>query len=193
MILPIYVYGQPVLRQETEEIDQNYPNLKQLIADMFETMQQADGVGLAAPQIGLSIRLVVIDLDVMGEDFPEYKGFRKAYINPYIEEYDESKMDSMEEGCLSLPGIHEAVKRPTRIKVSYLDEDFNLHEEWVDGYLARVMQHEFDHLDGKVFTDRISPLRRQMVKGKLTMLLKGRVHASYKTKRVVKNSFDKVT
>lgn len=193
MILPIYVYGQPVLRQETEEIDQNYPNLKQLIADMFETMQQADGVGLAAPQIGLSIRLVVIDLDVMGEDFPEYKGFRKAYINPYIEEYDESKMDSMEEGCLSLPGIHEAVKRPTRIKVSYLDEDFNLHEEWVDGFLARVMQHEFDHLDGKVFTDRISPLRRQMVKGKLTMLLKGRVHASYKTKRVVKNSFDKVT
>lgn len=193
MILPIYVYGQPVLRQETEELDQNYPNLKQLIADMFETMQQADGVGLAAPQIGLSIRLVVIDLDVMGEDFPEYKGFRKAYINPYIEEYDESKMDSMEEGCLSLPGIHEAVKRPTRIKVSYLDEDFNLHEEWVDGFLARVMQHEFDHLDGKVFTDRISPLRRQMVKGKLTMLLKGRVHASYKTKRVVKNSFDKVT
>lgn len=186
MILPIYVYGQPVLRQETEEIDQNYPNLKQLIADMFETMQQADGVGLAAPQIGLSIRLVVIDLDVMGEDFPEYKGFRNAYINPYIEEYDESKMDSMEEGCLSLPGIHEAVKRPTRIKVSYLDEDFNLHEEWVDGFLARVMQHEFDHLDGKVFTDRISPLRRQMVKGKLTMLLKGRVHASYKTKRVVK-------
>lgn len=186
MILPIYVYGQPVLRKDTEEIDQNYPNLKQLITDMFETMQQADGVGLAAPQIGLSIRLVVIDLDVMGEDFPEYKGFKKAYINPYIEEYDESKMDSMEEGCLSLPGIHEAVKRPTRIHVSYYDEDFNFHDEWVEGFLARVMQHEFDHLDGKVFTDRISALRRQMVKGKLAMLLRGRVHASYKTKRVVK-------
>lgn len=186
MILPIYVYGQPVLRAETEEIGPDYPNLQQLIADMFETMQHADGVGLAAPQIGLSIRLVVIDLDILAEEFPEYKGFRKAYINPYIEEYDESHTDSMEEGCLSLPGIHEAVKRPTRIHVTYLDENFQLHDEWVEGYLARVMQHEFDHLDGKVFTDRISPLRRQMVKGKLALMLKGRVHASYKTKRFTK-------
>lgn len=186
MILPIYTYGQAVLRQEAEDIDNTYPALPELIANMFETLTQADGVGLAAPQIGLPIRLVVIDLDVLGEDFPEYKEFRKAYINPYIEEYDDTKTETMEEGCLSLPGIHESVKRPTRIHVTYLDDKFVEHDEWVEGYLARVMQHEFDHLDGKVFTDRISPMRRQMVRGKLGALLKGKVHASYKVARAKK-------
>lgn len=149
MVLPIYIYGQPVLRKVSQDIAPDYPNLKELIANMFETLTASDGVGLAAPQIGLDIRLVVIDLDVLSEDFPEYKDFRKAYINPHILEYDESNMSSSEEGCLSLPGIHESVKRPTRIHVKYMDEDFKEHDEWVDGYLARVMQHEFDHLDAK--------------------------------------------
>ena len=155
MVLPIYIYGQPVLRKVSQDIAPDYPNLKELIANMFETLTASDGVGLAAPQIGFDIRLVVIDLDVLSEDFPEYKDFRKAYINPHILEYDESNMSSSEEGCLSLPGIHESVKRPTRIHVKYMDEDFKEHDEWVDGYLARVMQHEFDHLYAKMFIDRL--------------------------------------
>ena len=130
MVLPIYIYGQPVLRKVSQDIAPDYPNLKELIANMFETLTASDGVGLAAPQIGLDIRLVVIDLDVLSEDFPEYKDFRKAYINPHILEYDESNMSSSEEGCLSLPGIHESVKRPTRIHVKYMDEDF----VWALGY-----------------------------------------------------------
>lgn len=186
MILPIYIYGQPVLRKESQDIDASYPELKTLIADMFETLTASDGVGLAAPQIGLDIRLAVIDLDVLSDDLPEYKDFRKAYINPHILEYDESKTENMEEGCLSLPGIHENVKRPTRIKVRYQDEDFNEHEEWVEGYLARVMQHEFDHLDAKMFIDRVSPLRRQLINGKLKAILQGRFRCAYRTKAVRK-------
>lgn len=122
MILPIYVYGQPVLRKEAEDITPDYPNLKELIANMFETMNRADGVGLAAPQIGLPIRVVTIDLDVMSDDLPEFKDFRRAYINPHILEVGGEEV-SMEEGCLSLPGIHETVKRPDRIHVTYLDEE----------------------------------------------------------------------
>ncbi len=182
MILPIYTYGQAVLRKEAENITPDYPGLKELIADMFETMYKSDGVGLAAPQIGRAIRVAVISLDVLKDDFPEYEGFNKAYINPHIIEADTSDTEQMEEGCLSLPGIHEPVRRPKRIRVKYMDEDFTEHDEWVDGYLARVMQHEFDHLDGKVFTDRLSPLRKQMIKGKLASLLKGKVHCSYKVK-----------
>lgn len=186
MILPIYIYGQPVLRKVSEDITSDYPNLKELIANMFETLTASEGVGLAAPQIGLNIRLSVLDLDVLKDDFPEYKGFRKAYINPHIIEYDDSKVETLEEGCLSLPGIRESVKRATRILVKYNDENFNEHEEWVDGYLARVMQHEFDHLDAKMFIDRVSPLRRQLIKGKLKALLQGHYHCSYRTKPVKK-------
>lgn len=182
MFLPIYTYGMPILRKEATDISPDYPNLKQLIADMFETMYKSDGVGLAAPQIGKAIRVVVITLDVLKDDYPEYKGFNKAYINPHILEYDDSKTESMEEGCLSLPGIHEPVRRPTRIRVKYQDEAFQEHEEWVDGYLARVMQHEFDHLDGRLFVDRVSPLRKQMIRGKLGQMLKGKVRCSYKIK-----------
>ena len=182
MILPIYVYGQPVLRKVAEDITPDYPNLKELIANMFETMVHADGVGLAAPQIGLPIRVVTITLDPLSEEYPEFKDFNKAYINPHILEYDDTETDSMEEGCLSLPGIHEPVRRPTRIRVSYLDEDFQPHDEWVEGYLARVMQHEFDHLDGKMFVDHLSMLRKQMVKGKLGNLLKGNFRCAYKVK-----------
>lgn len=182
MILPIYIYGQPVLRKVAEDITPDYPNLKELIADMFETLTESDGIGLAAPQIGKAIRLVVIDLDVLSEDLPEYKGFKKAFINPHIVEYDDDNTDTSEEGCLSLPGIHEKVVRPTRIHVTYMDEDMQQHDEWVDHYLARVMQHEFDHLDGKMFIDRVSPLRKQMIKGKLRSLLQGRYRCDYRTK-----------
>ena len=186
MILPIYTYGQPVLRKISQDITPDYPNLKELIANMFETLTESDGVGLAAPQIGLDIRLVVIDLDVLSEDLPEYKDFRKAYINPHILEYDDINVDSSEEGCLSIPGIYESVKRPTRIHVKYVDEDFNEHDEWVEGHLARVMQHEFDHLDAKMFIDRISPLRKQLIKNKLKAILQGRFKCSYRVKAVRK-------
>lgn len=182
MILPIYTFGQPVLRKVAEDIDQDYPELEQLIANMWDTLARSEGIGLAAPQIGLPIRLVIIDLDVISEDLPEYKGYRHVFINPYIEEVDDTNTDTMEEGCLSLPGIHEAVKRPTRIHVTYQDENFVEHDEWVEGYLARVMQHEFDHLDGQVFTDHLTGLRRQMVKSKLNMLAKGKFRCAYKVK-----------
>ena len=162
MILPIYVYGQPVLRKVAEDITPDYPNLKELIENMFETMVHADGVGLAAPQIGLPIRVVTITLDPLSEEYPEFKDFNKAYINPHILGVGGEEVN-MEEGCLSLPGIHETE---------------------VEGYLARVMQHEFDHLDGKMFIDHISPLRKQMIKGKLNTMLKGKARSSYKMKQV---------
>lgn len=183
MILPIYIYGQPVLRKVAEDVTPEYPELKTLIANMFETLDASNGVGLAAPQIGLAIRVVVIDLDVLSEEFPEYKGFRKAFINAHILEYDdESEKASSEEGCLSIPGISEKVTRPTRIHVKYLDEEMQGHDEWVEGYLARVMQHEFDHLEGTMFIDRLSPLRKNMIAGKLKNILKGKFRCSYRTK-----------
>ena len=185
MILPIYVYGQPVLREVAQDITPDYPNLKELISNMFETMGHADGVGLAAPQVGLPIRVVVINLDVLSDDLPEYKGFRKAYINAHILEVGGDEV-SMEEGCLSLPGIHETVKRGNRIRVKYLDEELVEHDGIVEGYLARVMQHEFDHLEGTMFIDHLSALRKQMIKGKLGALLKGKVHCDYKVKSVRK-------
>lgn len=183
MILPIYIYGQPVLRKVAQDIAPDYPNLKDLIANMFETMDNAEGVGLAAPQIGLPIRVVVINLDVLSDELPEFKGFRKAYINPHILETS-GELEDMEEGCLSLPGIHENVKRAGKIHVTYLDEDLQPHDEMVEGYLARVMQHEFDHLDGKMFIDRISTLRKQMIRGKLGSMLKGKVRCAYRYKAV---------
>lgn len=183
MILPIYLYGQPVLRKVAEDITPDYPNLKELISNMFETMYRADGVGLAAPQIGLPIRIVVIDLDVLSDENPEFKDFHKAYINPHILETSGEEIN-MEEGCLSLPGIHETVKRTNKIHVKYMDEDFIEHDEIVEGYLARVMQHEFDHLEGKMFIDHLSPLRKQMIKNRLNALLKGKSSCSYKVKPV---------
>ena len=186
MILPIYIYGQPVLRKVAEDIQTDYPDLDQLLQNMRETLAESEGIGLAAPQIGKSIRVVIVDLDPLSEDMPEYKDFRKSYINPHIIEYDDEKTNTMEEGCLSLPGIHEKVTRPTRIRVKWLDEQMQPHEEWVDGYLARVMQHEFDHLDGKMFVDRVSPLRKQLIKSKLRALLQGRYRCGYRTKAVVK-------
>ncbi len=182
MILPIYLYGQPVLRKVAEDVDRDYPGLGQLMQDMRDTLAKSEGIGLAAPQVGQSVRLVLIDLNVISDDMPEYKGFTRFYINPRIKEYDKSGMESGEEGCLSLPGIHEKVSRPTRIHVTYLDEDFQPHDEWVTGYLARVMQHEFDHLEGVVFTDHIKGLRRQLVRSKLADLQRGRYSCSYKVR-----------
>jgi peptide deformylase len=181
MILPVYLYGQPVLRKVAEDITPDYPHLDELIHTMFETMDGADGVGLAGNQIGLPIRIVVITLDLFSDQYPEYKGFRKVFINARILETEGEETD-LEEGCLSLPGIHEHVKRPSRVHVKYMDEHFTEHDEMVEGYLARVMQHEFDHLDGKLFIDHISPLRKQMIKGKLNGFIKGKFQCSYKMK-----------
>lgn len=185
MILPIYTYGLPVLRKVAEDITPDYPELHQLIENMQETLVRADGVGLAAPQIGLPIRLVIIDLRPLAEDMPEFADFRKTYINAHVIDTD-GEEEQMEEGCLSLPGIHEKVSRPTKVHVQYLDEQFVAHDEWVEGYLARVMQHEFDHLEGHMFIDHLSPLRRQMNKSKLNALIAGKVRADYKIKSLKK-------
>lgn len=186
MTLPIYTYGMPVLRKVAQDITPDYPELNVLIQNMWETLADSEGIGLAAPQIGRDIRVVLIDLDIISEDYPEYKGLKKVYINAHILEYDDSEKDSSEEGCLSLPAIHEKVVRPTRIHVKYMDENFQEHDEWVDGYLARVMQHEFDHLEGKMFIDRITPLRKQLIKSKLKALLQGRFRTHYRVKAPVK-------
>ena len=181
MILPMYIFGQPVLRKHAEDIPTDYPNLKELIANMFETLKEAEGVGLAAPQIGLPIRVVVVDLDCISDDEPQYKGYLRAFINGHIvEESDE--MSDFEEGCLSVPGIHEKVRRPSRVRIQYLDADLQPHDEWLEGFEARVIQHEFDHLEGKMFVDHLSPLRKQLIKKKLVAMSKGKFACSYKAK-----------
>jgi len=183
MILPIYLYGQPILRKVAEPVPLDFPNLKQLVSDMFETMYHAEGIGLAGPQVGLSLRLLVIDADVIKDDFPECKGYKRAMINPEIVEFSVEKV-TLEEGCLSLPGLHENVERSKWVTVKYLDEDLQPHQETVDGFAARVTQHEFEHLGGHVFIDDISAIRRQLDKGKLNNIIKGKTHCSYKVKAV---------
>ena len=185
MILPIYIYGQPVLRKVAEDVELNKEELDPLIADMYDTLKVSEGVGLAAPQIGKAIRVVVVDLSMLAEDLPEYTNFRHAYINGHIVETSE-ETESMSEGCLSLPGISEEVVRPKRVRIQYVDEQLQPHDEWVDGFLARVLQHEHDHLEGHVFTDRISPFRRTMLKSKLGAFLKGKARCHYKVKTVKK-------
>lgn len=181
MKLPIYVYGHPVLREDCVEITPDYPELKQLIADMYETMEASEGVGLAAPQIGKPIRLIVIDADVLGEDFPECKGRRFTLVNPELDILDGEKV-TRAEGCLSVPGLSENVTRVEHVLLNWLDEDFKEHEEEFTGFLARIIQHEMDHLDGKLYTDRVSPLRKQMIKKKLSNIQEGRTHCNYATK-----------
>ncbi len=179
MILPIYAYGEPVLRKEAGDIDAQYPKLKELIENMWETMYASHGVGLAAPQIGLDIRLFVIDASAFDDEYPEAKDFKKTFINAYIVEEEGEKWD-FEEGCLSIPGIREKVSRHSRIRVEYQDENFEFHNEWFDGIVARVIQHEHDHTDGKLFVDYLNPLRKRMIKGKLTDISKGKVDADYR-------------
>jgi peptide deformylase len=181
MILPIYLYGQPILRKATENITRDYPELNSLIDNMFQTMYNSDGVGLAAPQVGLPIRLFVIDATPMAEDFPDVDCVKKVFINPRIIEVSE-EMIAYEEGCLSVPGIHEKVERPKSVKINYFDENWVEHTDTFDGYFARIAQHEYDHLEGHVFTDRVSPIRRQMISGKLSQIQKGKTKCSYKTK-----------
>ncbi len=185
MILPIYLYGQPVLRKETRELDKDYPKLDELIANMFETMYNAEGIGLAAPQVGLDLRLFVVDLEPLAEDDPKYAGFKKVFINPQI---IESKGDlvKMNEGCLSLPGLSESVERESIIRIQYLDENFVEHDEVYDDFFARCIQHEYDHIEGVLFIDHISPIRKQLIKSKLNSMIKGKVGCHYRTKAVQK-------
>lgn len=181
MILPIYTYGTAVLRKVAEPITKDYPKLPELIQNMYDTMYHADGVGLAAPQIGLPIRLLVIDLKAFIDDDPELGSFKVAMINPTMLEFSDDTVTA-EEGCLSIPGIHETVMRSETVKIKYYDVDFNEHIEVFSGFKARVVQHEYDHLEGNLFTDKVSPIRRQLLKSKLTNIVKGKASTSYKIK-----------
>lgn len=180
MILPIYAYGSSVLRKESLEIDKDYPDLEQLISDMFETMNKAEGVGLAAPQIGNNIRLIVIDGEKMSDDFPEddMGNFKLVLINPIIEEEFGDDF-TFREACLSLPRISDEITRPSKIIITYFDKDWNLVESEFSGIKARIIQHECDHLDGKLWIDRLSPLKRKLIQSKLNKISKGQVFHNY--------------
>jgi len=177
MIYPIVMYGDPVLRQRAKEIEQG-TDLKQLIEDMFETMHNANGIGLAAPQIGKSIRLFVVDGTIM-DDEPAMAEFRKVFINPVILEENGLPWE-YEEGCLSIPNIREKISRLENLRVRYFDQDWNLLEEEYDGLKARVIQHEYDHIEGKMFVDYLTPLRKRLLKGKLADISKGKVDTEYR-------------
>ncbi|HPD96434.1 MAG: peptide deformylase [Bacteroidales bacterium] len=182
-MLPVYIYGSPVLRKVAQDITPDFPNLHELIEEMYETMHQSDGIGLAAPQIGKSIRVFVVDGTPLEEDDPTLKNFKKAFINAQIvERFDEMVIYS--EGCLSIPNIHEEVERESKVRIKYVDEDFKPHEEVYEGFAARIIQHEYDHLDGILFTDRLSAIRKQLIKGKLNAISKGRFSVDYKYKLV---------
>lgn len=181
MKLPVYLYGHPVLREISEDIESNYPDLKNIIDDMFETMYHSEGVGLAAPQIGKNIRLVVIDADPVSENFPECAGRKMILINPEIEIL-EGDVINRAEGCLSLPGLSENVKRVENIRLNWLDENFNEHDEIITGFLARIIQHECDHLEGKMYIDHISPIRKQLIRSKLNNILEGKTRCDYPVK-----------
>jgi len=179
LIMPIVAYGDPVLKKVAVDISADHPGLSELIDNMFATMYNAHGVGLAAPQVGQSVRLFVVDASPFAEEHPELDGFKKVFINPHIEE-ENGKEWAFNEGCLSLPGIREDVMRRPDIVLRYMDEQFMPHREAFNGLVARVIQHEHDHLDGILFTDRLSPLRRRLVKGKLTDISKGILDAEYR-------------
>lgn len=186
MILPIVAYGDPVLRKVGKEIDADYPNLDGLLENMFETMYNAQGVGLAAPQVGLPIRLFIIDATPFAEDEdlqPEeqelLKNFKKVFINARILEEDGDSWN-FNEGCLSIPDIREDVSRQEKVRLEYYDENFERHEEEFTGLAARVIQHEYDHIEGVLFTDKLSSLRKRLLKGKLANISKGKVRADYK-------------
>lgn len=181
MKLPVYLYGHPVLRKQSTDITPDYPELKKLVADMFETMYASEGVGLAAPQIGRNDRIVVIDADPVGDSFPECAGRKFTLINPVVEALD-GEVCSRAEGCLSLPGLSEDVKRVEHIRLSWVDEDFNPHSEEISGFLARIVQHECDHLEGKVYIDHISPIRKQLIRSKLNNIVNGKTRCDYPVK-----------
>lgn len=182
MVLPIYLYGHPVLRKVSTEIDSSYPELATLIENMKETMYGSDGIGIAAPQVGYNIRLIYIDASCLSDTFPELVDSKMVLINPVLTVIEDGKKESREEGCLSLPGIHESVSRIEKINLKWQDENFEPHEKVFEGYLARVIQHEYDHLEGKVFIDRISNIRRQLISNKLRKIADGKVRCDYRTR-----------
>lgn len=181
MILPIYGYGYPVLRKKAEPISADYPELSQLIENMWETMYEASGVGLAAPQVGRSIRLFVVDTVQTMQEGQENLGIKKAFIN--AQKLDETgELWSYEEGCLSIPNIQGDVERPPQLRIRYLDEEFREHEEIFTGMNARVIQHEYDHIEGVLFTEHLKPIKKRLIKRKLENIRKGKAKAEYRMK-----------
>jgi peptide deformylase len=179
MILPVLAYGHPTLKKVAKEITPDHPGLHQLIADMFETMYQSDGVGLAAPQVNQSIRLFIIDAAPYADKYPEAQGFKKVFINAKIYK-EEGEEWGFNEGCLCFPGVREDIQRKPVIYIRYENEHFQPQDERFDGIVARVIQHEYDHTEGVLFVDRLSSLRKMLLKGKLTDISKGRVDVFYK-------------
>lgn len=178
MKLPVYLYGHPVLRRVSKPINADYPELKRLVADMWETMYASEGVGLAAPQIGRNDRIVVIDGSPLADAHPECADAKFVLINPEIEVLDGETI-TRDEGCLSLPGLGECVPRVEHIRLKWFDEDFNAHEREISGFLARIVQHECDHLEGKLYIDHISLIRKQLIKSKLNNIVAGKTSCNY--------------
>ena len=181
MKLPVYLYGHPVLRKVSEDITPDYTNIKKLLDDMYETMYASEGVGLAAPQIGRNDRIVVIDADPVAESFPECAGRKLTLINPVIEVL-EGESVTRGEGCLSLPGLSENVNRVEHIRLRWVDENFTPHEEVMSGFLARIVQHECDHLEGKLYIDHVSLIRKQLIKSKLNNIIDGKIRCDYQVR-----------
>ncbi|MCL2560930.1 MAG: peptide deformylase [Rikenellaceae bacterium] len=182
MIRSIHVHGSPVLRQQADEVPRDHADLPQLLADMYETMYASGGIGLAAPQVGVPLRLFVVDLSPYADEEPALLDMKKVFINPEI--YDESDEEVlMNEGCLSIPGLTEDVYRPEKIRLRWLDENFEPHDAEFDGHASRVIQHEYDHLVGKIYTDHLSMLRRTLLRGRLSAIARGDYTAKYKTKQ----------
>ncbi len=181
MKYPVTLYGDTVLREKAKPIDKGYEGLGEIIENMWETMYSSDGVGLAAPQIDKSIRIFIVDASSGADEEPELTDFKKVFINPEITEtFGEEWI--MNEGCLSLPEIREDVSRPDKVRIKYFDENFVEHEEVFKGYAGRIIQHEYDHLEGILFIDHLSPLRKRLLKGKLTNIAKGKVKTHYRVK-----------
>lgn len=186
MVLPIVAYGDPVLRKETEVITKEYPKLDELIENMFETMYAARGIGLAAPQIGMAVRLFIVDATIFedDEDLTEEEQkfastFKKVFINPEIIEESGDEW-AFNEGCLSIPDVREDVFRQPEITIVYEDENFKKHKETLSGIVARIVQHEYDHIEGVLFTDKLSPLKKRLIKSKLTNISKGKIDVDYR-------------
>lgn len=181
MILPIVAFGTPVLKQKAKNIDMDYVGLSELIDNMYETMHEASGVGLAAPQIGMSIRLFIVDASPFEEDEPELKDFQQVFVNPDIVKEEGEEWD-FNEGCLSIPHIREDVSRKPKIRIRYQDEHFNTYDEEFEGIAARIIQHEYDHIEGVLFTDYLSPLKKRLLKRKLNDISKGNIRVDYRMK-----------
>ncbi len=181
MILPIYAYGQPVLKKVGVDIEPDYPDLEQLLANMWETMYNAQGVGLAAPQIGLAIRIFMVDTIQIMEKGKEAEGIKQAFINAHVVEMGGDPW-AYEEGCLSIPDVRADVERPAQVKLRYVDENFIAHEKIFTGINARVILHEYDHIDGILFTEHLKPLKKRMIKRRLENIRKGKVNRNYKMK-----------